>query len=231
MIKNLENELLKKADKKRAENLQRFFKTGKGEYGEGDIFLGICVPELREISKRFLELTLNELRELLNTKIHEKRLIALFILVKKFEKAGEEEREEIFNFYLNNTKNINNWDLVDLSAPKIVGKFLFDKDRSILYKLSKSGNLWERRIAVLSSFEFIRLADFEDCLKISKVLISDKHDLIQKAVGWMLREIGKRDISVLKEFLRENYKIMPRTMLRYSIEKFPEEERKNYLKK
>jgi len=235
MNKELEKKLSEKANPDKAKILQRFFKTGKGEYGEGDIFLGIVVPEQRLIAKEFSHLKLEDIQELLDSKIHEKRMIGLFILIKKFEKACKEKNEkikkEIFEFYLKNAGkgNINNWDLVDLSAPNIVGKYLSDKDRDILYELAKSDNLWERRIAILGTFAFIRGNEFEDSLEISKILLRDLHDLIHKAVGWMLREIGKRDVSVLEDFLKTHYRTMPRTMLRYAIEKFPEEKRKRYL--
>ncbi len=229
-IKELEKILNKKANPQKARDLQRFFKTGKGEYGEGDIFLGITVPEQRKIVQEFKDLNFNEIQELLDSQIHEKRLIGLLILIEKFKKADEKTRKDIFDFYLDCAKRnrINNWDLVDLSAPTIVGKHLFDKDREILYELTK-GNLWEKRIAILGSFEFIRQKQFEDNLKISEILLNDEHDLIHKAIGWMLREIGKKDIKVLEEFLKKYYNKMPRTMLRYAIEKFPEEKRKKYL--
>ncbi len=230
LLKDLELELKKHKNKEQAILLQRFFKTGKGQYGEGDIFLGITVPEQRKIAKKFQELSIEEIQILLNSKIHEKRLIALFILIDRYKKAGEAEKKQIFDFYLTNTKNINNWDLVDLSAPNIAGDFLLNKNRKSLYQLTVSENLWERRISVLSTFIFIRNNQFEDSLKISEILLKDNHDLIHKAVGWMLREIGKRDEKELENFLKKHYKQMPRTMLRYSIEKFPEEKRKKYLR-
>jgi len=229
-ILELKSEIRKCANKEKAKVLQGFFKTGKGQYGEGDIFLGIVVPKLRKISKEFWKtISIDEVQELLNSNIHEERLLALFMLVEKYKKAENKEKIEIFNFYLANTRNINNWDLVDLSAPNIVGDYLFEKNRKVLYKLVKSENLWERRIAILSTFTFIRAGQFDDSLKIAEILLSDKHDLIHKAVGWMLREIGKRDAEVLKGFLRDRYKKMPRTMLRYAIERFSEDLRKKYL--
>ena len=227
MIEDLKQELDSLKDHEKAQLLQRFFKTGKGQYGEGDIFLGIKVPEQRKVAKKY-NLTLEEIQELLNSNIHEYRLIALFILIDKYKK---ENKEEIFNFYLKNTQNINNWDLVDLSAPNIVGEFLFNKDRDILFKLAKSNNLWEKRISILATFYFIKNNDFEDSLKIAEILLKDKHDLIHKAVGWMLREIGKRDQATEESFLNKHYKTMPRTMLRYSIERFDENKRKFYMKK
>jgi 3-methyladenine DNA glycosylase AlkD len=206
-----------------------FFKTGKGEYGEGDKFAGLKVPVQRRIAKEFKNLTYSELKELLASKIHEERLIALLVLVHKYAKSHESEKEKIFRFYISNRKGINNWDLVDLSAPKIVGTHLINKDRQILFNFAKSKNLWERRIAILSTMAFIRIDDFYTTLQIADILIEDEHDLIHKAVGWMLREIGKKNLKVEEDFLKSRYKKMPRTMLRYSIEKFPESKRKKYL--
>ncbi|MFH0836489.1 MAG: DNA alkylation repair protein [Candidatus Micrarchaeota archaeon] len=220
--KDVENELQTLADPAQAKNLQRFFKTGKGEYGEGDVFLGIKVPVQRGVASKFKELPLAEVKALLKSKVHEHRMVALFILVNRFEKTGEKERKEIVEVYLKNTANINNWDLIDLSAPKIIGSWLLDKDRRVLYKLAKSSSLWERRIAVLSCFMFIKHGEFKDALAIAELLLNDKHDLIHKAVGWMLREIGNKDLRVEEEFLKKHAKEMPRTMLRYAIEKFPE---------
>jgi len=208
--------------------LQRFFKTGKGDYAEGDVFAGIKVPVSRKIAKQFKNLSLADLSELIKSKIHEERLIALFILVDKMKKANEKEQKKIFKFYVKNMKYVNNWDLVDLSAEKIIGEYLFDRDRELLFKLAK-GDLWERRIAVLSTFNFIKKKDHITTLKIAELLLRDKHDLIHKALGWMLREIGKRDLQTEEDFLEKHYKSMPRTMLRYSIEKFPEKKRKAYL--
>lgn len=228
---SLRLELRQLANPSKAQDLQKFFKTGKGEYAEGDIFLGIKVPETRKIAKQFAYLESEELKISLESKYHEERLAALLILVEQFKKAKKSrlEQRKIFEFYLANTKNINNWDLVDLSADKIVGEFLFNDDKSYLRQLAKSSNLWERRIAVLSCFTFIKKRKFGDALAISELLLNDEHDLIHKAVGWMLREIGKRDINILEIFLQQHYKQMPRTMLRYAIEKFPEEKRKAYL--
>lgn len=232
-LKELEKVLEKHKNPKKAKILQGFFKTGRGEYGEGDVFLGITVPIQRKIAKEFSELSLEDIKSLLNSKIHEKRLIALFILTDKYKTADRKKvynlKEKIFSFYIDNIKNVNNWDLVDLSAPNICGDFLKDKKRDILHSLAKSENIWERRIAILSTFYFIKNDDFSDSLKISKILLLDKHDLIQKAVGWMLREIGKRNLLVEENFLKNNYKKMPRTMLRYAIEKFDEDKRNKYL--
>jgi 3-methyladenine DNA glycosylase AlkD len=210
--------------------LQRFFKTGKGEYGEGDIFAGLKVPSSRKIANRFKDLTLTDLQKIIKSKIHEERLIALFILAAKFKKTDEDERKEIFDFYLKNMKFVNNWDLVDLSAEKIIGAYLLDKDKTLLLNLAKSKILWERRIAVMSAFNFIKAYQFAAALKICEILLKDKHDLIHKAAGWMLREIGRRDIQAEEIFLQKFYKKMPRTMLRYAIEKFPEKKRLDYLK-
>ena len=212
-----------------SKTMQWFFKTGKGDYGEGDVFAGLKVPTQRKLACEFKDLSLTNLKALLNSPVHEERLISLLILVDKYEKGDEQEKEVIFTFYLKNSKGINNWDLVDLSAPKIVGKYLLNKDRSILYKFAMSKNLWERRIAVLSTYEFIRNDDFKTTLEIAEILLDDEHDLIQKAVGWMLREVGKRNLESEERFLKLHYKIMPRTMLRYAIEKFPETKRKKYL--
>ncbi|MFA6252020.1 MAG: DNA alkylation repair protein [Candidatus Paceibacterota bacterium] len=228
LIRKLE----KLADKEQARILSGFFKTGKGQYGEGDIFLGIKVPISRKIAKEFTDLELGEIQRLLNSKIHEVRFAALVILIEKFDKSSSGEQEKIFKLYLKNiAKNINNWDLVDLSCPQIVGRFLFDKDRAVLYELAKSPNLWERRVAIISTFYFIKNADFKDTLSIAKILLCDKHDLINKAVGWMLREVGKRDIETERLFLGDCYKDMPRVTLRYAIEKMEENERRSFLKK
>jgi len=210
--------------------LQRFFKTGKGEYGEGDIFYGIKVPEQRTIAKQFKDLTFDDLKELIKSKVHEERLIAAFILVDQYKRGDEKKKKIIFDFYLKNRKGINNWDLVDLSAPKIVGMHLLDKEKKLLYKFANSKDLWEKRISIISTQTFIREYFFEDTLNISKILLHDKHDLIHKAVGWMLREIGNRDLETEEEFLKKHYKTMPRTMLRYAIEKFPEQKRIAYLR-
>lgn len=229
MLDQIKRDLLLLSDSERAKNLSRFFKTGKGQYAEGDLFLGIPVPEQRKVAKKYIDLTLKDLQELLNSKIHEHRFTALVILISKYQKAEEYAQENIFNFYLKNTKNINNWDLVDTSAPKIIGNYLVNKDRSILYKLAKSASLWERRISILSTFKFIENNNFEDALKISELLLRDKHDLIHKAVGWALREIGKRDQNAEESFLDKFCLQMPRTMLRYAIEKFDDKKRKFYL--
>lgn len=230
-LSKLRKEMRSLADSEKAKVLQGFFKTGKGQYGEGDVFLGIAVPKQRELVKKYFNfIGYTDIQILLNSLIHEERLVALLILVKKYE-TSELARPLIFNFYLENGRNVNNWDLVDLSAPNIVGKFLLDKKRDVLYSLAKSSNLWDRRISIVSTFTFIRENDFNDTLKIAEILLKDEHDLIHKAVGWMLREVGKRDVVVLENFLKKHYKNMPRTMLRYAIEKFDEKKRKKYLSK
>ncbi|OGK47890.1 DNA alkylation repair protein [Candidatus Roizmanbacteria bacterium RIFCSPLOWO2_01_FULL_40_13] len=231
MLIELRKDLHKLANPEKAKLLQRFFKTGKGEYGEGDIFLGIMVPQQRKIACKYKNLKLSEIQRLLQSKIHEERLTPLFILVEQYKKADYADKKKIFDFYLKNTKNINNWDLVDLSAPRIVGEYLFDKDKTILYELVKSENFWERRIAVLATFYFINKNQFADALKVGELLLEDNHDLIHKATGWMLREIGKRDQKAEEGFLSKYCKIMPRTMLRYAIERFSESMRKYYLGK
>ncbi len=227
----LKKELKELANPKQAEILQGFFKTGEGEYGEGDIFLGIKVPVQRKAADKFQDLSLEDLERLLNTKIHEYRMTALFILIGQYERGDKIEKKKIFNLYLKNTKNINNWDLVDISAPKVVGDYLLNKPRGVLYKLARSKKLWERRIAIISAFAFIRNNEFDDTLKIAEILLNDKHDLIHKAVGWMLREVGKRDQKIEEEFLKKHYLKMPRVMLRYAIERFEEKKRKFYLGK
>jgi 3-methyladenine DNA glycosylase AlkD len=229
MLDQIKKDLAQLGDPERAKNSRWFFKTGKGQYGEGDIFLGIPVPEQRKVAKKHFLLSLDDVQELLNSKIHEYRFTALVILISKYRKAEESLKEEIFNFILKNTQNINNWDLVDLSAPRIIGDYLLNKERSILYKLAKSKSVWERRISILSTFTFIDNNDFKDALNISELLLNDEHDLIHKAVGWALREIGKRDQNVEEQFLAKYYTHMPRTMLRYAIEKFAEKKRKKYL--
>ncbi len=227
---DVQRELEKKANKEKAVFLGRYFKTGKGEYGEGDVFLGITVPEQRKIALRFVDLSLSDIAGLLKSGIHEHRFTALEILVMKYEKADPKEQKEIVKLYLSHTRWINNWDLVDTSAQYILGQYLADKDLSVLYKLARSKNIWERRIAIIATHHFINQNDFADTLNIAELLLADTHDLIHKAVGWMLREVGNKSIDALKSFLNIHYKTMPRTMLRYAIEKFPEELRKKYLK-
>lgn len=217
-----ELESVSKRDK--AEILQRFFKTQKGEYGEGDIFVGIVVPDLRKIAKKYSKtITLEELEYFVSNEIHEYRLFGLLTL------TYMDLSKAIYDFYMDNIKYINNWDLVDLTSYHIVGEYLKDKDRGILYELANSNDLWKQRISIISTFIYIRDNQFEDSLAIAKILLNHKHDLIHKAVGWMLREIGKKNLKVEEDFLKQYYKQMPRTMLRYAIERFEETKRKRYL--
>ncbi len=231
---DVQNDLKSVADSDKAAILQRFFKTGPGHYGEGDIFIGVLVPQLRQIAKKFSQLPLEEIRSLLYSHIHEERLIALLILVwrYRYRASSNKEKEEIMKFYLDHIKQVNNWDLVDLSAPNIVGVHLLvdNKDRTLLYRLARSANVWERRIAIVATLHFIRKGEFSDTLKIAAILLHDKHDLIHKAVGWMLREVGKRDVAAEEAFLDKHCNVMPRTMLRYAIERLPESKRLHYRK-
>lgn len=214
------------------EFLPYFFKTGKGQYGEGDKFLGVVVPDTRKVAKANKDLSFAELKKLLKNPYHECRLCALLILVERFKKANEKERKELYDFYLSQTKYINNWDLVDLSSRYIVGEYLLDKeDRSILYQLADSHWMWDQRIAVTTTYAFIKKRDYKDIIALSEKLLHHKHDLMHKAIGWMLREMGKMDIQPLYDFLDKYHKVMPRTMLRYAIEKLDQEERAHYMKK
>lgn len=218
------------ADPEIAKHSGRFFKSGPGEYGEGDQFLGIRVPQQRKVAKKHKDIPLKEVSDLLQSPLHEVRLTALFILVYKYQKASPEEQSEIYHFYMNHLDRVNNWDLVDSSAQYITGHYLFDKDRSVLFALSESEDLWERRIAIMSTFYFIGRGDFGTTLNIAEKYINAPEDLIHKATGWMLREIGKKDEELLKDFLSHHYNHMPRTMLRYAIEKLPDLFRQKYLK-
>ena len=217
------------ANRKKAEILRGFFKTGPGEYGEGDTFLGIQVPTIRQIEKKFRGTPLGEIKKLIRSRIHEERLLALLMLVQLYAEGDGVLKEKIYDFYVKSTKYINNWDLVDLSAPNIVGKHLSDRSRKPIYALAKSRDLWKRRIAIMATFHFIKRGDFADTLRISRMLIMDDHDLVHKAVGWMLREIGKRSLPAEERFLKLHYRNMPRTMLRYAVERFPEGKRQRYL--
>lgn len=230
MIKKLKIDLRRSGNKEKALLLRRYFKTGPGEYAEGDLFLGITVPVLRHLARRYQELGLKEALQLLRSPMHEERLLALFILISRYKRFDMAGKERIYRLYLRHTRHINNWDLVDASAKHIVGDFLRERDKTPLFKLARSKSLWERRIAILSTFNFIENKQFEDTLKIAEVLLNDEHDLIHKAVGWMLREIGKKDIAVEERFLKEHCKHMPRTMLRYAIERFSVSKRRAYLK-
>mgnify|MGYP001243157984 FL=1 len=227
---NVKSQLLELGDPIRAVHSLRFFKTGKGQYGEGDKFIGCTVPQTRSVAAKYSKLPLEEVAHLLKDEIHECRLCALVILTNKYNKVNELDRFEILNFYISHTNYINNWDLVDISAHKIVGEWFKNReDRSLIYQLADSDLLWDQRIAIVSTFTLIRNNDFNDILSLSEKFLSHKHDLIHKACGWMLREVGKRDEAVLTYFLEQFAHQMPRTMLRYSIEKFDEELRKHYL--
>jgi 3-methyladenine DNA glycosylase AlkD len=215
----------------RAKFLQGFFKTGPGEYAHGDVFLGLTVPQTRVIAKDCRGLSFDDLAVLLASKFHEERLLALIVLTQQFERADEAGQKAIYDFYLEQRAGINNWDLVDTSAPRIVGGYLLDRPRAMLHKLAKSKNLWDRRIAIVATWWLIRAGDFDDCLKLCETLINDKHDLIHKACGWMLREVGKKDVATLKRFLTIYKDKLPRTALRYAIERFTPEERRAYLGK
>ncbi len=229
---NIKKDLQKHKKSNHAKILQRFFKTRPGEYGEGDVFLGLKTQETRSVAQKYQELSFSNLKKLLSSKIHEERVVAIMILNYRFEKADIAKKSEIYKFYLKNLSGVNNWDLVDSSAHKIIGEYLrlSKASRKILYKLSKSKNLWERRISIISTFQFIKNGEFKETLKIAKILLKDKEDLIHKATGWMLREVGKRNLVIEERFLKKHYKTMPRTMLRYAIERIPEKRRQAYLK-
>jgi 3-methyladenine DNA glycosylase AlkD len=229
-LPEVRSRLARLGDRKRAWELQRFFKTGPGEYGEGDRFLGVRVPDLRSLARECADVSLSALRTLLRSRVHEERLLALLALEQKYSRGSDSEKERIYRFYLDNTRCVNNWDLVDLSAGKIVGDFLIDRDRAVLYELAASENIWERRIAIIATSAFIKIGDYSDTLEIADILLEDEEDLIRKAVGWMLREVGKRDPRAEERFLKPRYRRMPRTMLRYAIERFPESKRQRYLK-
>lgn len=217
------------ADETTAKHSQRFFKTGKGEYGEGDRFLGIRVPVIRKQIKQFKTLTLTDSAKLLKSPYHEIRLFTVILLVQQYQKADLETQTKIFQLYTSQTKYINNWDIIDISAPRIVGAYLHDKDKKLLYEFARSRSLWKKRIAMLATYFFIQKHEYKDALAIANILVNDEHDLIQKAVGWMLREIGKRNLAVEEAFLDQHAKQMPRTMLRYAIEQFDAVKRKNYM--
>lgn len=224
----LKTELLNYANESKIPDYLRFFRTEKGSYGENDKFIGVSVPDQRKVVKLFHEIPLPELQKLIKSDIHEHRLTALMILVNKYKKAKlESEKKVLIDFYLSNINQVNNWDLVDTSA-SILGDYL-KNNPELLYKMAKSEKLWHQRIAVIATYVYIKNNEFADTLAIAEILINHKHDLIHKAVGWMLREVGKRDESVLRDFLNKHHKKMPRTMLRYAIEKFPEDLRQKYL--
>lgn len=230
IVKNIHKKLLQLGSREFADIQKKFFKTGPGEYGEGDRFIGVRVPELRRLVKEYPDIAIKDIQKLLQSTIHEERLLALLMLVRRYATGSEIEKERIYELYLSHTRFINNWDLVDGSASYIVGAYLMNQPKEPLYRLAKSEDLWERRISVVSTFHFIKHNRFWETLKISKILLSDPEDLIHKAVGWMLREIGKRHLPTEERFLKTYYHRMPRTMLRYAIEKFPESKRQMYLK-
>ena len=219
------------AEKEIAQHSLRFFKTGKGEYGYGDIFLGVRAPKIRLIAKKHIDISIADMKTLIQSKYHEERLLGLIILVNKYSKNRDKKtRNQLYKIYVSSFKYINNWDLVDVTCPHVIGKHLMDKDRSILYAWAKTEDLWTKRIAIVSTHCFIRKNELKDTFKIAEILLHDTHDLIHKAVGWMLREAGKRDIEKEEDFLKKHYRTMPRTMLRYAIERFPEPKRQKYLK-
>jgi 3-methyladenine DNA glycosylase AlkD len=228
-LKKIKDELQQLGNPAHAKVLRGFFKTGKGEYGEGDVFRGIKIPVLRKLAKKYQDMTCAEVEKLLTSKFHEDRMLALLLLMGNYSKANDAGKKQIYTMYLRNTRFINNWDLVDVSAHHIVGHYLMDKKREPLYRLARSETLWERRIAIIATFHYIRQNMFDDTLKIAGMLIDDTHDLMHKAVGWMLREVGKRDLQSEEQFLKTHYRQMPRTMLRYAIERFPEAKRRAYL--
>lgn len=232
MLLKLRQDLKTVSSPKKAKASAWFFKTGPGQYGEGDVFVGATVPEQRAISIKYKDLPLFEIQNLLRSKIHEERLIGLFILILRYKSfKSDSKKKEIFDFYLKNKVGINNWDLVDSSAPYIVGEYLLERDKSVLYKMAESENLWDRRIAIISTLYFIKQNSFDDTLKLCEILNGDKHDLIQKACGWALREVGKKDIKILEKYLDKFHKVMPRTTLRYAIERMSQEKRYYYMGK
>ena len=230
IVQDIQKRLKKLGNKKHAAISQSFFKTGPGEYGQGDVFIGIRVPVLRKLVTEYSDVSVEDVVILLRSQIHEERLLALLLLVRLFSKGDGVRRTIIYDMYLENTAFVNNWDLVDSSAEHIVGAYLMDRSKAVLYRLAESEDLWERRISIMSTFHFVKRHEFSETLKISKMLLFDRQDLIHKATGWMLREIGKRHLPTEENFLKKHYKKMPRTMLRYAIEKFPEQKRQRYLK-
>ena len=229
MLTELRSNLHKSGNAQDAAQLQSYFKTGPGEYGGGDVFIGVRVPVIRKLARKYCDIPVSGAQKLLISKIHEERLLALILLIAHYKNTDDKGKKSIYTYYLNNTNYINNWDLVDISAEKIVGAYLFGRSRQPLNKLARSTNLWERRIAIMSTLYFIRHDDFSDTLYIAEKLLMDDEDLIHKAVGWMLREVGNRDRNTEEQFLKQHYHSMPRTMLRYAIEKFPQSRRRQYL--
>ena len=230
MIAEIRRELESLGDASQAAILQRFFKTGPGEYGAGDRFRGIRVPVLRGLAKKYQELSLAEARRLLPSPFHEDRLLVLLILIRQYDRGDQDVRDQLHRFYLEHTRFVNNWDLVDVSAPHLLGHYLEDRPKDTLTRLAASGNWWERRLAIIATLHFIKRQDFDETLRIARLLLGDPEDLIHKAVGWMLREVEKRQGAVAEAFLRKHYRQMPRTMLRYAIERLPEARRQAYLK-
>lgn len=231
LTKTITNRLQALSDAEKREIFPKFFKAGKGEYGEGDRFLGVTVPNIRAIAKLHKDISIEEIRELLQSEWHEVRLCALIIMVEKSKKKDEVLRKELFNLYLSQTKRINNWDLVDLSCRFIIGEYLLDKSRDILYQLAQSSLLWDNRIAIVSTYAFIRKGQLEDTYALSDLMMQHPHDLMHKAIGWMLREAGKRDSERLYDYVMSHRADMPRTMLRYAIEKFSPKERAILMKR
>lgn len=231
LTKTITNRLQALSDAEKREIFPKFFKAGKGEYGEGDRFLGVTVPNIRAIAKLHKDISIEEIRELLQSEWHEVRLCALIIMVEKSKKKDEALRKELFNLYLSQTKRINNWDLVDLSCRFIIGEYLLDKSRDILYQLAQSSLLWDNRIAIVSTYAFIRKGQLEDTYALSDLMMHHPHDLMHKAIGWMLREAGKRDSERLYDYVMSHRADMPRTMLRYAIEKFSPKERAILMKR
>jgi len=228
-LKILRTELRKKANPEKAKVLKGFYKTGPGQYAENDVFIGVVMPELRKLVKQFLHLSIKDIESLIHSPIHEERMLGLLLLVAKYKKGSDQEKHLIYRCYTKNLAYVNNWDLVDFTADHIIGEHLYQRSKIPLQQWAKSKNLWKRRVAILATFNYIKKSEFTDALQIADLLINDKEDLIHKAVGWMLREIGKRDIMVEENFLKSRYRKMPRTMLRYAIEHFPENKRKAYL--
>jgi len=231
MLQTIRNELHSYADSRKVRDYMRFFKTAKGDYGEGDIFLGIKVPDNRKVVKKhYKDISMENVKTFLYSAYHEERLFALLILVAKYKKSSQAQKEEIFNFYIKHIKQINSWDLVDVTCYHIIGAHLLDKERTLLYTLANSDDLWQKRIAIVSTFAFINAGEFDDTFAIADILLHDEHDLIHKAVGWAIRNVGNKNLDKMLEFLNPRYKTMPRTMLRYAIEKLNENIRQAYLK-
>jgi len=229
-LRDLRAGLKNEASQKQAAIYSSFFKTGPGEYGEGDVFIGVKVPVLRKLAREYRDLALRDVERLLGSEIHEERMLALLIMMLQFQKGDARARAAVYRLFVEQIKQVDNWDLVDTSVPTIVGGHLAGRSRRPLHTWARSRDLWRRRVAIIATFHFIRAGEFDETLKIAELLLHDEHDLIHKAVGWMLREVGKRDRKVEERFLEKHYREMPRTMLRYAIERFPERRRKAYLR-